>query len=201
MKRFVPEFRTDERKLKMRNVLSMRQPTLTIVLENIHDPHNVSAVIRSCDAVGILEANLIYYGGQEFPELHERSSASARKWVDLKKHDSVKDCYASLRSEGKKIYTTNMTNEAVSLYDLDLTQPIALVFGNEHSGVSMEATELADGNFLIPQFGVIQSLNISVACAVTLFEACRQRIKSGLYSHPQMSEEELKLKDVEWLSK
>lgn len=201
MKRFVPEFRTDERKAKMRNVLSKRQTTLTIVLENIHDPHNVSAVIRSCDAVGILEVNLIYYGGQIFPELHERSSASARKWVELKRYDSVKDCYDSLRTEGKKIFTTNMTSEAVSLYDLDLTQPIALVFGNEHSGVSEEATKLADGNFLIPQFGVIQSLNISVACAVTLFEACRQRIKCGLYNSSQMPEEILKLKEIEWLSK
>ena len=161
-----PESITPERAERLKNVLEARQPTLTVVFERVHDAHNVSAVIRSCDAVGILEAHGIYYGRQVFPTLGAKSSASARKWVDVHLHNDVASCFAALRSRGFAIYTTHMSSDAVSLYSLDLTKPIALVFGNEHEGVSEEARSLADGNFLIPQVGMIQSLNISVACAV-----------------------------------
>lgn len=94
-----------------------------------------------------------------------------------------------------------MSSDAVSLYDLDLTQPVALVFGNEHHGVSAEARHGADGNFLIPQVGVVQSLNISVACAVSLYEAFRQRFARGLYSEPQYSPEELARFREDWFSR
>jgi tRNA (guanosine-2'-O-)-methyltransferase len=192
---------TPERKAKITRVLQKRQPTLTVVFENVHDPHNVSAVIRSCDAVGVAEAHGIYYGRTVFPDLGEKSSASARKWVDVHLHQTVDDCYSALRSRGFAIYTTHMSSDAVSLHDLNLTQPVALVFGNEHHGVSDEAREKADGNFLIPQMGMIQSLNISVACAVTLFEAMRQRLAGGLYSTPQFDAEVLTQKIEDWCSR
>ncbi len=184
-----PSSITVERAAKLRAVLERRQSTLTVVFENVHDPHNVSAVLRSCDAVGVLEAHGVYTGFQEFPELGRKSSASARKWVDLHLHENVASCFSALRSRGFKIYTTHMSSDAVSLYDLDLTQPVALVFGNEHSGVSQEARALADGNFLVPQMGVVQSLNISVACAVSLYEALRQRQHAGRYEQSDLSAE------------
>jgi tRNA (guanosine-2'-O-)-methyltransferase len=106
-----------------------------------------------------------------------------------------------LRSEKKKIFTTHLSKNSVSLYDLDLTQNVALVFGNEHSGVSDKAVELADGNFLIPQIGVIQSLNISVACAVSVFEAMRQRQLKGMLEKPELSEKEIMTTLKEWLLK
>ncbi len=177
---------TPERAARIEGVLSKRQPTLTVVFENVHDAHNISAVIRSCDAVGILEVHGIYSGRQVFPQLGEKSSASARKWVDVHLHSSVDACYEVLRQKGFAIYTTHMSAEAISLYRLDLTAPIALVFGNEHDGVSNEARSKADGNFLIPQVGMIQSLNISVACAVSLYEAFRQREAVGMYDTPQL---------------
>lgn len=201
MKKFVPEFRTEERKAKLRAVLEKRQPDITLVLENVHDRHNVSAVLRTCDATGLLEVNFVYYGGQAFPKLGEKSSASARKWIKQNKFESVDECFTKLRKENKKIYTTNMSTDAVSLYDLDLTQPVALVFGNEHKGVSDEASKLADGNFLIPQVGVIQSLNISVAAAVTLYEAFRQRLEAGLYKTKRLNDKEFEQILYEWLSK
>lgn len=201
MKKFVPEFRTEERKEKLRAVLEKRQPDITLVLENVHDRHNVSAVLRTCDATGLLEVNFVYYGGQEFPKLGEKSSASARKWIKQNKFESVDECFSKLRKENKKIYTTNMSTDAVSLYNLDLTQPVALVFGNEHKGVSDEASKLADGNFLIPQVGVIQSLNISVAAAVTLYEAFRQRHEAGLYKNKRLNDEDFERILYEWLSK
>ncbi|TAE28750.1 MAG: RNA methyltransferase [Candidatus Kapaibacterium sp.] len=193
-----PVFITPERNEKLQRVLAKKQPSLTIVLENVHDPHNVSAVLRSCDAVGVVEAFLIYNGKQEFPELGRKSSGSAKKWIDLHQFSTATECFAALRARGYAIYTTNMANDAVSLYALNLTQPVALVFGNEHSGVSDEALALADGNFLIPQVGMIQSLNISVACAVSLFEAYRQRDLAGMYIEAQFTAEEFATKLLDW---
>jgi tRNA (guanosine-2'-O-)-methyltransferase len=193
--------RTEERQQRVEGVLGKRQPTLTVVFENVHDPHNVSAVIRSCDAVGVAEAHGIYYGRNAFPELGAKSSASARKWVDVRMHESVADCFAELRRRGFAIYTTHMDSEARSLYALDLTQPVALVFGNEHEGVSEEARAAADGNFLIPQVGMVQSLNISVACAVTLYEAFRQRSAAGMYNAPQIPAAELAALRDAWMQR
>lgn len=179
---------TPERAARLEEVLRRRQPDLTVVFENVYDPHNVSAVLRSCDAVGVFEAHGVYHSGERFPKLGDKSSGSARKWIDLHKHDSIDDCYSELRARGVKIYTTHMASDSVSLYDLDLTQPIAFVFGNEHSGISQEALAKADGNFLIPQMGIVQSLNISVACAVSLYEAFRQRMNAGMYEALRLDE-------------
>ena len=187
------DFLSDDRSEKIYACVSRRQPSLSIVLENVHDPHNVSAVLRSCDAVGVMDVHLVYHSGQSFPELGEKSSASARKWVLTHKHSSIDECYEYLRKQGKKILTTGMSNEARSLYAIDFTEPIAIVFGNEHTGVSEEAILKADGNMLIPQVGMIQSLNISVACAVTLYEAFRQRSLNGMYDSIQM--DDIMLKD------
>jgi len=182
--------KTEVRKEKILAVLEKRQPTLTVVAENITDPHNLSAMLRSCDAVGVLEVCLVYDGTQPYPKLGEKSSASAKKWVKIRKFRKIIECYDYLRADGKKIYTTHLGKESMSLYDLDLTQSIALVFGNEHAGLSQDATELADDNFIIPQVGMIQSLNISVACAVSLYEAFRQRTLAGFYDNSQMEKEQ-----------
>lgn len=196
-----PDSITPERAARLRGVLARRQLSLTVVFENVHDPHNVSAVIRSCDAVGVYEAHGIYHSGQSLPSLGEKSSASARKWVGLRVHDSVDACYSVLREQGMTILTTHMSSDAVPLYEVDLTKPIALVFGNEHAGVTEEALAKADGNFLIPQVGVIQSLNISVACAVSLYEAFRQRHAAGMYDRSEMEEDRFASVLRDWYSR
>ncbi|MFC2130907.1 TrmH family RNA methyltransferase [Bacteroidota bacterium] len=195
------ESKTEKRKAKLKAVMEKRQPTITVVAENIYDPHNLSAMLRSCDAVGVLEVCLVYDGSQPYPKLGEKSSASAKKWVNLKKYESIKECYNELRAEGKKIYSTHMGRKSKSLYELDLTSPAALVFGNEHTGLSEEAASLADANFLIPQVGMIQSLNISVACAVSLYEAFRQRLNIGMYDKIQFDEEVFSAHLENWLKK
>ena len=192
-------FGTEQRVNKIANVLKRRQLDLTVVAENIADPHNLSAMMRSCDAVGIYRVCLVYHSGQPFPILGEASSASARKWVETVKFRSIAECYGYLRKDGFKIFTTHLAKESISLYDLDLTQRVALVFGNEHSGVSQEAVELADGNFIIPQVGMIQSLNISVACAVSVYEAFRQRWIAGKYDICQFENENLMKTLKNWL--
>ncbi|HUN66088.1 MAG TPA: TrmH family RNA methyltransferase [Bacteroidota bacterium] len=178
---------TERRREKLLGVIRRRQPTLTVVMEDIHDPHNVSAVLRSADAAGVMEVQLLYTR-EKFPRLGKKSSASAVKWVARRKFGTVKECYDTLRAEGFTIYATRLAGEARSLFDLDLTGRVALVFGNEHRGVSDEAAERADGLLLIPMNGMIQSLNVSVACAVCLYEALRQRTQKGMYRVPQLDE-------------
>lgn len=177
-----------------------RQPDLTLVIENIHDPHNVSAMLRSADAVGVKEVQLVYTI-EKFPRLGKKSSASATKWVERRKFNSVKECYDKLHSEGFIIYATHLGKDSKSLYELDLNKKVALVFGNEHHGVSEEAADLADGNFQIPMVGMIQSLNVSVACAVTLYEVMRQRLEKGSYNKPKYKKQEMEKLFIEWSRK
>lgn len=174
--------RSEQRVRRIRSVLASRQVDLTVVMENIYDPHNVSAIMRTCDAVGVLRAELLYYS-EAFPRIGRKSSSSAGKWVERRKHHSVPKCYDTLRSEGSTIYAAVLTDSSQSLFELDLTAPVALVFGNEHRGVSDEAARLSDGTFKIPMLGMIESLNVSVACAVTLYEALRQRLGRPEISH------------------
>ena len=180
---------SDRRLARLESVLRHRQPDLTVVMENIHDPHNVSAMLRSCDAAGVYEAQLLY-NTDAFPRIGKKSSASAGKWVERRKFKTVAECYGKLRSEGFRIYATQLDERAESLYGLDLTQKVAFVFGNEHRGTSEEASREADAVIQIPMVGMIQSLNVSVACAVALFESLRQRIARGHYDRTKFPPEE-----------
>lgn len=191
---------TERRLARMRGTLARRQPGLAVVLENVHDPHNVSAVLRSCDAVGAMSAHLVYTI-EEQPLIHSGVAASAHRWLDIYPHDSIESCYRQLRDEGFAIYVTRLSEEAQSLYSMDLTQPTALVFGNESRGVSDEATRLADGQVIIPMKGMVESLNISVACAVSLFEAARQRREAGMYDRPSWNDDELNARLRAWLER
>lgn len=192
--------RSERRLAKLESVIRHRQPDLTVIMENIHDPHNVSAVLRSCDAAGVMEIQLVYTD-EKFPKLGKKSSASAKKWVEQRQFKNVGECYKQLHKEGFIIYATHLGKGAKSLYDLDLTGKVALAFGNEHRGVSEESAELADANFMIPMAGMIQSLNVSVACAVTLFEAVRQRIAAHRYDASSFDEKEVKKMLKKWAMK
>ncbi|HEX2629120.1 MAG TPA: RNA methyltransferase [Chitinophagaceae bacterium] len=190
---------TPERKEKLTTVLSKRQPDLTVVLENVFDPHNISAVMRTCDAVGIQEIYILNTKIPRHKKWGAKSSSSAAKWLTIHQFDNAADCFMALRQRYSRILTTHLSSDAVSLYDINMTEPIALVFGNEHSGVSDEIRALADGNFIIPQVGIIRSLNISVACAVTLYEAYRQKDAAGHYNREDMNHVMKKQLLSEWL--
>ena len=191
--------RTEKRIAKVEKVLRARQNTLRVVLENIHDPHNVSAIFRTCDAVGVPKVSLVY-NVEQFPKIGKKSSASAFKWVEKEKYKSIEECYANLRSDGFRIYASALNENSVNLFDLDLTEKAAVVLGNEHRGVSEEAAEAADETFMIPMFGMVQSLNVSVASAVILYEALRQRLSKGMYNKGELNEEFLE-KAEDWLKK
>lgn len=192
--------KTERRVEKLSRAIRYTQPDLTVVLENIHDPHNVSAILRSCDAVGVRRADLLYTA-ESFPKIGKKSSASAYKWVERRHFRSVGECYARLREEGFIVAASVVGEESVSLYDMDLRGKVALVFGNEHRGVTEEASSAADVRFQIPMHGMVQSLNVSVACGITLFEALRQRIKSGETDKTKLSGAEFEKMLREWTEK
>jgi tRNA (guanosine-2'-O-)-methyltransferase len=180
---------TNERKDRIGSVLSKRQNDLTVVLENVSDPHNISAVMRSCDAVGVQEIYVLNTKIPRHKKWGAKSSSSAAKWLTIHQFENAEACFEALRKSYSTILTTHLSSDAVSLYEADLSARIALVFGNEHSGVSDEVRAMSDGNFIIPQVGMIRSLNISVACAVSLYEAFRQKQRAGHYDRQKLDTE------------
>jgi len=189
---------TPERRSKITRVLNHRQPDLTIVMENVHDPHNISAVMRTCDAVGIQEIYVLTTVINRHKRFGKKSSASAAGWLTIHEFDNTQACMEALKAKGYKIFATHLGLQSHSLYDLNLTQPVALVFGNEHAGVTEECLTYCDGNFIIPQVGMVQSLNISVACAVSLYEAYRQRETAGFYKQARLPKAQSDILAEKW---
>ncbi|MGB3548875.1 MAG: RNA methyltransferase [Saprospiraceae bacterium] len=177
---------TDRRREKFARIANLRQFGWTVILENVHDRFNLAAVMRTCDAVGIHEIFVL----QTEKTLHsknillgKKTSAGTRKWVDVHYYQEVGPCFEHVRRVADTIMATHLGAESVDLYDMDQTGRPALLFGNERDGLSPEALAAADGNFTIPMHGMAESLNISVACAVTLYEGRRQRAAAGLYEN------------------
>ena len=181
---------TPEREAKIRRVLGFRQKTLALVLANIHDPHNVSAIYRSCDAFGVPAVHL-YYTHTAFPVLGEKSSASARKWVESIRHKDQATLMQSMQASNMQVLATSCSPNAKPLGSYDLTKPTAFILGNEHSGVDAELVQVSTGEVYIPMFGMIQSFNVSVAAAILLAEASRQRQLAGMYENSDYTPEEL----------
>ncbi len=194
------KFKTEKRLNKIINVVTARQFSLRVVLENIHDPHNVSAIFRTCDAVGVPQVDLLYTQ-EEFPKISKVSSASSKKWIDQKRYNSTDECVKQLRSDGFKIYGTILSDKAENIYNLDLTEKIAIVMGNEHRGISDEIIDACDKHIYIPMRGMIQSLNVSVATAVVLYEAQRQRAAKGMYEKSELDDKNLENMIDQWCEK
>ena len=196
----MPKEPTARRKARFLEVLSHRQPDLTLVLANIHDPHNVSAIYRSCDAFGVSRVHL-YYTNTAFPALGRKTSASARKWVETVRHKTSEEMLAELHGQGMQVLATSFTEKARPMREWDFTRPTAVVMGNEHSGVEPELLAAADGELYIPMYGMIQSFNVSVASAIILAEAARQREAAGMYATPRYDAATLEARLGAWLEK
>ena len=164
---------------RIKQVLEKRQPDLTVLTEDVHKPHNLSAIIRTCDAVGILDVHTINTT-DEFPTFSQVSQGSD-KWVFLHTHPNTETAINDLKGKNFKIYAAHFTDKSVDYRDIDYTQPTALLLGAEKWGVSEKAANLVDGHIIIPMLGMVQSLNVSVAAAVILFEAQRQRLAKKMY--------------------
>jgi tRNA (guanosine-2'-O-)-methyltransferase len=188
---------SEKRLSLIQRVVRNRQLDLTLIIENIHDQHNVGAIFRTADAVGIDAVHLLYTK-EKFPALHPKVTASGAKWVKQEQHSHAQTLVDELHGKGFKLYSTHLSSDAVSIHDVDWTQPSAIILGNENRGVSSELTDLADQNIIIPMFGMVESLNVSVATAVILFEACRQRIQSGSYPNSTLDPAWLETMTENW---
>ena len=190
-----------ERSEKLNAVLDKRQPDLTVILENVFDPHNVSAVMRTCDCVGIQEIFVLNTKIARHKNWGFKSSRSASTWVTVHQFEDFDACMQMVRSRYSKIITAHLADDATDLYSIDFTPSMAVVFGNEQHGCTPEMIAASDGHLRIPQVGIIQSLNISVACAVTIYEAFRQKRDAGHYNQAKLTLEQRHLLELEWKMK
>ncbi|NRN16919.1 MULTISPECIES: tRNA (guanosine(18)-2'-O)-methyltransferase TrmH [Serratia] len=179
-----------ERYARICEMLATRQPDLTVCLEQVHKPHNVSAIIRTADAVGVHQVHAVW------PTTRMRtlvsSAAGSNSWVSVKTHRSIGDAVGHLKAQGMQILATNLSARAVDFREVDYTRPTCVLLGQEKTGITEEALALADQDIVIPMIGMVQSLNVSVASALILYEAQRQRQNAGLYhrDNSMLDEEE-----------
>lgn len=192
---------TPKRRQTIQTILDRRQKDLTVLMENVHKPHNYSAVLRSCDAVGVYEAHAIATG-QLFSRTkaaYKSTSGSASKWVGVNVHGDIDTGIKHLQGQGFEVLAATLSERAVDFRDIDYTRPTAILLGAEKDGVSPRAAELADKHIIIPMLGMVESLNVSVAAAVILFEAQRQRLSAGCYDRSQIPAHDADRLFFEWL--
>jgi tRNA (guanosine-2'-O-)-methyltransferase len=178
-------------------VLARRQPDLTVLAESLHKPRNFSAIVRTCDSVGVNSLHAV--PGENGLAIHWKTSQGAEKWVDVQTHDSVPSSCAHLKKQGFRLVAANLSDSAKDYRTLDYTLPTALVVGTELFGCSAEAISLADEEIMIPMMGMTQSLNVSVACSIVLYEAMRQRQEAGQYEAMRLDDETSRRQRFEWL--
>jgi tRNA (guanosine-2'-O-)-methyltransferase len=167
-------FLGSERRRRVDDVVANRTRTLTVVMEAFCDPQNVNAVLRTCEAFGVQELHAIEGPMKPF-DRNKKISQNADKWLDVRRWSSTRECLAHLRSEGFAIYATHLDDRSRPLGELPFAGKVALVFGNEHRGVSDEALALADATYALPMRGFVQSFNVSVAAAISLAKAVERR--------------------------
>jgi tRNA (guanosine-2'-O-)-methyltransferase len=189
---------TKERIEKVKRVLSLRQPDLRVVLEEVRNTHNASAVVRTCDAAGIMNVDIISANREPFP-VNEAISTRAEKWLQFHYYTSTTDCLTQLKKKGFKIVATHLSKDSISYMNLDYTQPLAVIFGNEAEGLSEEALGIADYKIRIPMVGMAQSLNLSVSVGIILYEAMKQRQEKGYYKKRRLPLKEFKAFTDKWL--
>lgn len=187
---------TPERFARLRSALQARQPDLTVLMERVNKSHNFSAILRNCDAAGVLEAHVV--PPERGVDLHHATSAGAAKWVDVRTHDTVTDAVRHLKDGGFRVFAAHPDGDARDYREVDLTKPTAFMMGAELFGISDEGLELSDAFVAIPMAGLVRSLNVSVATALLLFEAKRQRELAGLYDRPRLDPAELRRRLFEW---
>ncbi len=168
-----------ERYQRIISVLKARQTDLTLCLEQVHKANNVSAIVRTADAAGIHKIHAVW--PTEQMQMLAHTSAGARNWVEVETHKTIGDAFAELKQQGMQILATNLSATAVDFREIDYTKPTAIILGSEKTGISKEALAMADQDIIIPMVGMVQSLNVSVASALILYEAQRQRDLAGMY--------------------
>jgi len=172
----ISDFLVPERKARIDEVVAGRTRTLTVVMETFCDPQNVNAVFRTCEAFGVQAVHAVD-GPMKGFDRNKKISQNADKWLEITRWKSTRECLEKLRADGFAIYVTHLGEGAAprTLGELSFAGKVALVFGNEHAGVSDEAVALSDATYFIPMRGFSQSLNVSVAAAISVAKAVERR--------------------------
>lgn len=186
---------TPERFRRLQAILARRQPDLTVLMDRVHKPHNFSAVLRTCDAVGVFRAHVV--PTEDFAASHHTAGGSNR-YVHVARHPGLQDALGSLRAGGATIVAAHPTGDAMDFRAVDYTRPTAVLLGTELEGLSKAAVAAADRRVAIPMVGAVESLNVSVAAALILYEAQRQRSEAGLYDVPRLDDELARRTLFEW---
>lgn len=185
---------SDARQARLESALAARSRDVVVVLEDIHSDHNASAVLRSAEAFGLIEVHTVPRTS-EF-KLSRKVSLGTHKWLDLRRSTQAQETYAGLKARGYEVWAADVHGTPVPLQQIPTDRKVALVFGNEHEGLTREAVEAADGVFKIPMTGFVESLNISVAAAVALHDQLeRRRAGPGLAA---LGDEELRQIRAAW---
>ena len=187
---------TPQRFAKLRRVLDQRQPDLTVLLDNVHKPHNFSAIVRSCDAVGAFEAHAVWPDPRLKP--NHLTSGGTGKWISVHAHPDLDTAVTALRRKQMQIIAAHVDGGARDYREIDFTLPTAVLLGAELEGVSQTALEKSDARVAIPMAGMVESLNVSVAAAILLFEARRQREAAGLYRQSRLDPDVYRKTLFEW---
>ncbi|MCX7831081.1 MAG: RNA methyltransferase [Acidobacteria bacterium] len=165
-------FMEEERKKRFKEVIRNRTKGVVLVLENLHDPHNLSAILRSAEAFGIQH---IYLTGQYPEEINKAISLGSENWITIIKEPNLKKLIRQLRQQGYLIGATLPSSSGIDPKDYKEKKPVALLLGNEHSGLTQEAVKSADLIFTIPHSGFVKSLNVSVTAAICAYSLLKKR--------------------------
>ena len=187
---------TPERYEKLKQALALRQPDLTVLLEGITKPHNLAAIMRSCDAVAAFEINAV--AERSALKRRPKAAAGSRRWIKTRLHKDVQSAFTQLRHSGYQLVVAHPGSHSVPYTEYDFTQPTAIVFGTELHGLSEYASTHADASIHIPMLGMCESLNVSVSAALILYEAKRQRLAAGMYSQCHLEPAVYKKTLFEW---
>jgi len=170
---------TPERLETVKKSLDRRQPDLTVIMENVVKPHNLAAVARTLEAIGGMRIHAIT--SRSSIRLSQMSAGGVRKWIPVIKHRSTAEGLGNLKKQGFNIIATTLSEKSRDFREIDYTRPSAILVGEELEGITDEAIALADEHVNIPMIGMVQSLNVSVATALVLYETFRQREAAGMY--------------------
>lgn len=182
-------FITEKRARKIKAILEKKQKDLQVFSDNVTNQHNFSAIMRTCDAVGVLYLYYRYLGNEEI--INEDITMGSHKWIIHEEIDDIDSFFQKKKDEGFQIIATYLSDDSIHFRKVDYTKPTLIVVGNEINGVSEEVLKYADKKIIIPMYGMAQSLNVSVATGVILYEAQRQREEKGMYEKPTLTSEEM----------
>ncbi|MCM2681006.1 tRNA (guanosine(18)-2'-O)-methyltransferase TrmH [Echinimonas agarilytica] len=173
---------------RLNSILDRRQMDLTVCMEHVNKPHNLSAVVRTADAVGVHDLHAIW----EDSELKRSNfySSGSNNWTRIHRHVDIETAISTLKAQNMQVLATHLSDNSVDFRDIDYAKPTAILLGTERFGISQTALDLSDQHIVIPMMGMVQSLNVSVASALILYEAQRQRDIAGMYQQPPKIEYE-----------